>query len=207
MKTYFKLDRSDNLNLLYCGYLDMVGTYRGVEQKTNLQGNVVGKFGAREDIDFIYDPSKKRTLLKFKNVKCLHCKETKIPEKFIQVKNEFLMRYYNKREGVQTVEKKEEKILNDFQKARQRKRLYEDMDNLEDEYFTPNCQLPLYYRRKYDINKFNKDAKNQLTNNLKFTKFDFSLVCLECYLIIIEYFQQVEHTGINMFAVVEERKK
>ena len=117
------------------------------------------------------------------------------------------MRYYNKREGVQTVEKKEEKILNDFQKARQRKRLFEDMDNLEDNFFTHNCQLPLYYRRKYDINKFNKDAKNQLTNNLKFTKFDFSLVCLECYLIIIAYFQQVEHTGINMFAVVEERKK
>jgi hypothetical protein len=32
--------------------------------------NINGKFGHREDIDFIFDPSKKRTLLKFKNVTC-----------------------------------------------------------------------------------------------------------------------------------------
>ena len=174
MKSYWKLDRSDGLNLLYCGYLDLIKLYRGVTVKPNHESDIVGRFGHREDIDFIFDPSKKRTLLKFKNAKCLHCKETKIPEKFITVKNEFLMKYYNKREGVQTVEKKEEIKLNSFQQARQRKKLFEGAETLVDEFFTQNCQLPLYYRRKYDINQYNKDGKEKLNNNLKFTKFDTS---------------------------------
>lgn len=46
-----------------------------------------------------------------------------------------------------------------------------------------------------------------LANNLKFTKFDTSLVCLDCYLAIIEHFTQQEHTNVNMFAIIEERKK
>ena len=35
-------------------------------------------FGIRKDIDFIYEPALRKTNLKFKDVKCLHCNELKI---------------------------------------------------------------------------------------------------------------------------------
>jgi hypothetical protein len=52
------------------------------------------------------------------------------------------MKYYNKREGVQTLEKKEEVKLNSFQKSRQitNKPNFAGSENLVDDFFTTNCQ-------------------------------------------------------------------
>jgi hypothetical protein len=69
MKSYWKLDTCDGLNILYVGHFDLVKLYRG-QVIESADRNITGKFGHREDIDFIFDPSKKRTLLKFKNVTC-----------------------------------------------------------------------------------------------------------------------------------------
>lgn len=210
MRLYWKLDNKDTQNILYAGSFDMIKLLKGqkMHSSENPQNKtLLSNFGHREDIDFIFDPSKKRTLLKFKNVKCLHCHELKIPEKFIAIKNEFLIDYYKKREGVQIIEKKVKKELTSFQKARQKPSMtdYLGTEHLISEYFTANCQLPLYYRRKYDINQFNRDAKDLFSKNLKFTKFDTSLVCLECYLDMIEFFTKNEHTNVNLFATIDER--
>ena len=196
MEVHWKLDIKNNLYFTYCTLLKLETFGKKLETKFPVQNN----FGLRKDVDFIFDSNIRRPALKFKHLICLNCEKDCIDAKFIKIKNDWIFDYYNKRRDIvkedrdqkdRSEDEKDE--INEYLSPKTQKKLVEDQ-------WTGDLKLPLYFRKKYDINRFNKDKEILFFKDQKFRNYKESLVCIECYLKIVAHIQDKnKNPGTNIY--------
>ena len=196
MEVHWKLDIKNNLYFTYCTLLKLETFGKKMETKFPVQNN----FGLRKDVDFIFDSNIRRPALKFKHLICLNCEKDCIDAKFIKIKNDWIFDYYNKRRNIvkedrdqpdRSEDEKDE--INEYLSPKTQKKLVEDQ-------WSGDLKLPLYFRKKYDINRFNKDKEILFFKDQKFRNYKESLVCIECYLKIVAHIQDKnKNPGTNIY--------
>jgi len=196
LEVYWKVDRKNQIILTYCSNSKII-TFGKHNPKFIPRQN----FSLRTDIDFIYDSNIRRPALKFKNIACMNCQQLTIDAKFIKIKNDWIYQYYDKRVGV--LKKGDDKDIADGLEDELDSALdtlsTKIKDNLIEDYWTVDQKLPLYFRKKYDINRFNKEHEVLFFKDKKFRNYKESLVCIDCYLKIVGYLQRGVHHGTNIY--------
>jgi hypothetical protein len=181
---------------MYGTYLKLQTFQKPYDQQVQLRNN----FNLRDDIDFIYDTINKKSTLKFKKLICLNCEQVTIPEKFIKIKNDWIFKYYNKRHGVNKIDHDasvdsaeiQEKVEGDFERKAANPRLV-------DVGWSDEMKLPLFFRKMYKIDRFNKKDEILFFTDTKFKKYKESLICIDCYLKIVKMLQQNKNHGTNIY--------
>jgi len=161
MQLHWKFGVDYKLHFMYCSYIEFFNV-----TKTSSEQNLYNTFKPRADIENIYEVDRRKSNLKFKNIICLSCDRDTISEKMILVSNDWIIRYYNRRKNT------EKKLPG------------------ESDYFHPGMTIPLYFRKKYDINQFNVEKIDLFLKDTKFKKHKETPVCMACYLNIIDYIQE-----------------
>ena len=198
MQIFWKVVKNYTLYFMYCSYLKLDVYGKEYDKGVDLRNN----FNLRNDIDFIYDTSNRNSTLKFKNLICLNCETVTIAEKFIKIKNDWIFKYYNKRIGINKIDHDvpEDKDQEDKELK------IEVSSQLVEDYWTEDMKLPLYFRKKYLIDRFNKKDEILFFTDTKFKKYKESLICIDCYLKIVQYLQMNKKNQTNIYDMGENQK-
>lgn len=203
MEIHWKLYDRQQLYFTYCTVLKL-GTFgKKIPQGIPRQDN----FGLRKDTDFIFDSSIRRPALKFKHLICLNCEKDCIDAKFIKIKNDWIFKYYDKRKGILKVDKDKKPELEDENDLTD---IVNDQiaSKLKNDYWQMDLKLPLYFRKKYDINRFNKENEYLFFKDQKFRNYKESLVCISCYLQIVGHLQASnKHSDTNIYSIQMSQKE
>ena len=78
---------------------------------------------------------------------------------------------------------------------------------LIEEKWTNDMKLPLYFRKMFKIDRFNKKEEVLFFTDTKFKKYKESLICIDCYLKIVSYLQTNQNHGTNIYDRDESNKK
>jgi hypothetical protein len=71
--------------------------------------------------------------------------------------------------------------------------------DLVEDRWTDDMKLPLYFRKMYKIDRFNKKDEILFFTDTKFKKYKESLICINCYLRIVKMLQQNQNHGTNIY--------
>jgi len=184
MMLNWKVSKKDQLDFNYCTFLSLKTYNKASPKKTEA---VDVHFGLRQDIDFIYDLNIRKQTMKFKNLMCLSCGKKTIPDKMIKIKNEWVFDYYNLRKENQ---KEEDNYERTDELENNSIFLSPNIaDSLITNYFLPEHKIPLHFRRKYKLNRFNKEKDFLFSNDPQFKRLKDTFVCLDCYLLLAKHFQ------------------
>lgn len=215
MQLHWKVVDNYTPYFLYCSYLKMeiyekesgtkfedgegvkVDRFLTLDENHNdkVTVNLRNNFNLRNDIDFIYDTSSRNSTLKFKNLICLNCEKVTIPEKFIKIKNDWIFKFYNKRMDIKKVD--HDASIDSIEKENELK--VKVSSNLVENYWNEDMKLPLYFRKMYKIDRFNKKDVILFFTDTKFKKYKESLICIDCYLNIVKYIQANKKHGTNIY--------
>jgi hypothetical protein len=185
--------KDDKLFFLFASYIKVDTFQRNLDKEVLLRNN----FNLREDIDFIYDTTNRKCTLKFKNIICLNCENVTIAEKFIKIKNDWIFKYYNQRIGVEKVD--HDASLDSVQEKSTALKLPNGKSKFVNERWTADMKLPLYFRKMFKIDRFNKKDEALFFTDTKFKKYKESLICIDCYLKIVSFLQTNQNHGTNIY--------
>lgn len=220
MQLHWKVVENYTPYFLFCSYLKMeiykkntnsknikapeVDKFLSLDDANNetVQVNLRNNFNLRNDIDFIYDTSSRNSTLKFKNLICLNCEKVTIPEKFIKIKNDWIFKYYNKRIEINKVD--HDASIDSIEKENELK--VKISSNLVEDHWNEDMKLPLYFRKMYKIDRFNKKDEILFFTDTKFKKYKESLICIDCYLNIVRFVQGNKKHGTNIYDKGYEEK-
>jgi hypothetical protein len=191
MQIYWKVVENYTLYFMYGSYLKLETFAKPYEKEVLLRNN----FNLRNDIDFIYDTQNRKSTLKFKNLICLNCERVSIAEKFIKIKNDWIFKFYNNRIKVKKVD--HDASIDSIENEKETK-VKIKADLVEDRW-TDDMKLPLYFRKMYKIDRFNKKDEILFFTDTKFKKYKESLICIDCYLRIVNMLQQNQNHGTNIY--------
>lgn len=192
MQVYWKLVENYTLYFMYGNYLKLETFSKPYEKEVQLRNN----FNLRNDIDFIFDTQNRKSTLKFKNLICLNCERVTIAEKFIKIKNDWIFKFYNKRVGVKKVD--HDASIDSAAENENEMKVKLKADLVEDRW-TDDMKLPLYFRKMYKIDRFNKKDEILFFTDTKFKKYKESLICINCYLRIVKMLQRNQNHGTNIY--------
>ena len=193
MQLYWKVTKGNVLYFLYCSYMKMEIYGKRNQKEVELRNN----FNLRNDIDFIYDTSKRKSTLKFKNLICLNCENVTIAEKFIKIKNDWIFKFYEKRVEVPKIDH-DASVHPELEETSLKVYVKND-EKLVLDHWTDDMKLPLYFRKKYKIDRYNKKDEILFFTDTKFKKYKESLICIDCYLEIVNFLQKNKTHSTNIY--------
>lgn len=216
----WKIGLDKKVYFIGCFHLQMVSEssnkyFLAREGRTHtIPENMIRK---RKDFDYNYQREQKYSRIQYKNIRCLNCMQTTIPQKMVCITNDAIIKYHNlkkkksktnKTVEVQSIDKSVAKFENDSPKRKSSVRilgsrllLNSTMRSIPPKVssksiWNPRLRIPVYFRRKYDINVKNRHLEDLFVTDRKFRKHKETPICFDCYLLITEQVSTIKNCNI-----------